>query len=136
MTGNADAVIVGRVVAISGTGTDATSYQGVPYTEFSVSVVQWVKGNGPSSIVIKQTGGTDAAGATWSVEGDPLLQVGEQDVFFLHEFAPGDYFIVGGPTGRFPISGGTVSPMPEGIARDGLPESLGTFTQRVQADIA
>ena len=109
----------------------------MPYTEFSVSVIEWVKGSGTSSIVIKQTGGTDASGALWTLDDDPLLQLGEEDVLFLHEFSAGQYFIVGGPTGRYPVSsGGEVTAMPGGIARDGLPQALGSFIQRVQKDSA
>lgn len=136
MAQEADAVVIGRVVGIAGSGTDPTSVKPIPYTEFTFAVTQWLKNSGPSSITLKQTGGTDASGDVWTVDGDPLLQVGEQDVLFLQQFAAGEYFIVGGPTGRYNVSNGQVSPMPEGIARDGLPETVQAFIQRVQADAA
>jgi len=50
------------------------------------------------------------------VEDDPLFRVGETMVLFLREYAPGPFYVIGGPTGRFEVIHGTVvSCQPESV---------------------
>ena len=119
MAANSDAVALVTIKSVAGTGVDKDLGDGAPYTLFTASVERWLKGTGGSEITIKQTGGDNV-----QVEDDPLLQVGESAVLFLHQFADGQYFIVGGPTGRFHLDGqNNLVPMPDGILKDTGPLS-------------
>jgi hypothetical protein len=69
-----------------------------------------------SKIVIHQEGGL-VNGVLYQTDDDPLLQVGEETILFLHQYAPGQYFVQGGPSGRFKVNNGTVTP----ISSDGMP---------------
>ena len=132
-------IVEGSVAGVAGRGLQAGASpadQPYPYTDFDITVTRWLKGSGASSIVIHQIGGTGADGSQWLVDGDPLLSVGSENVFFLHLYAPGKYFIVAGPTGRFPVINGEVTAMSQGTARDGVPESVPAFVQRVKALVA
>lgn len=133
MASHSDAIVVADVRAIAATGSDPTSDgQGIPFTDFTVQVENWIAPkSGPASILIHQTGVQNSS-MNYETSDDPLLTPGEHDVLFLHQYAPGRYFIMGGPTGRFRIApDGTVSALSHGIARDGLPESVGAFSARV-----
>jgi hypothetical protein len=49
-----------------------------------------------------------------------LFRVGESSIRFLYEYAPDKYFAIGGPTGRFNVVDGEVSPVSdEGVAFSG-----------------
>lgn len=129
MTSAADAVVLGTV----GQAEATTVKGGIPYTDYSFAVEQWLKGSPAiaSQILIHQTGGT-ASGVTMEVGDDPLLVVGEKDVLYLRQYAPGKYLILGGPTGRNQVVNGQVTPMSHGIARDGLPSGIGEFSARIR----
>lgn len=114
MAANSDAVAQITIKSVAGTGVDKDLGDGAPYTLFTAKVERWMKGTGDTQITIKQTGS-----ASVQVEDDPLLEVGEVAVVFLHEFADGRYFIVGGPTGRFHLDvHDNLVPLPGGILRD------------------
>lgn len=57
-------------------------------------------------------------------------------MLFLKEYAPGKYFIAGGPTGRFNVSStGQLTAFPGSIiAKADVPTDVSSFTTRV-ADI-
>ncbi len=59
---------------------------------------------------IHQTGGLTPLGATYMPFSDPLMQVGDVLILFLHQFnwAPDEYYIARGPQGRFVVQGGRV----------------------------
>ncbi|MBO1413520.1 hypothetical protein [Streptomyces sp. FH025] len=63
-----------------------------------------------SAITVHQTGGV-VDGAVHQVKDDPLFTVSETCVLFLEEYEPGSYMVVGGPTGRFEVKGGAVTPV-------------------------
>jgi hypothetical protein len=128
MVAAADAVVVGTVEKAIAT----TSSGGIPFTDFNFSVDQWLKGSASAGteILIHHTGGA-STGATTEADGDPLLVPGESDVLYLHEYEPGKYFILGGPTGRNPVINGKVTAMAQGAARDGLPADVAAFTSRI-----
>src|SRR5487761_1710802 len=70
-----------------------------------------------------QTGGT-VNGHVAQIADDPLFKVGERVVLFLHEYSPGRYFVVGGPSGRFELQAdGTVRPFnDEGVRMTAMSE--------------
>jgi len=67
------------------------------------------------NITVHQTGGS-VNSELLQLDDDPLFHVNEQAVLFLHEYALGQYYVVGGPTGRFGIQAGYVRPTaPDGV---------------------
>lgn len=132
MVKNSDAIVSGTVGAASPTVVQ----DNVPYTDFAFHVTTWIKSNDgqPSNISIHQTGGT-ADGAMQIVDDDPLLVTGTAYVLFLHEYAPGNYFIVGGPTGRLNVSSTGQLTVFKGsiIAKTDVPVDVSSFTTRVAA---
>jgi hypothetical protein len=63
-----------------------------------------------STITIHQTGGR-LGNTLHQVCDDPLFRVGEEAILFLHQFSPGQYFVMGGPSGRFEVRKGLVQPV-------------------------
>ncbi len=72
---------------------------------------------------------------TFVFEEDPLMVVGEQDVFFLKQAADGSYYVVGGPQGRFQVRDGRAAPVAPGspLGRTYPGEPLEDFLARVRA---
>lgn len=110
---------------------------GVPYTDFGFTVQRILLGPRSGSLVavggtveIHQTGAASSDVIT-DVDDDPLFRVGDQAVLFLHEYSPGKYFVIGGPTGRFSIVNGAVKP----INDQGVPFSgdLASFVSALNA---
>ncbi len=131
---HADVIVVGRVTGIAATGVDTFTgtAQGVPYTDYDVLVTRWVAGTEASRTVRVHQSGVRHGANTEGIRDDPLLTVGEQDVLFLHRYMTGRYNILGGPTGRFPVKANVVTALSGGIARDGVPQSLATFSTRAR----
>ncbi len=59
-----------------------------------------------SSLTIHQ-GGSEGC----QVSDDPLFQIGDEAILFLHQFSPGHYYVIGGPSGRFVVRDGLVQPI-------------------------
>ncbi|WP_133259956.1 hypothetical protein [Streptacidiphilus pinicola] len=105
---------------ITGVQSTATTDDGIPFTDFAftVSTILFDPGHRGSvgrTITLHQTGGT-VNGRQWQAADDAAFRVGEQLVLFLREPRPGLFMVVGGPTGRFEISNGTLTP----AANDGV----------------
>ncbi len=87
----------------------------------------------PATVSFIETGGT-YQGVTYEIDEDPLLQVGDRALMFFTEYSPGKYRVTGGPSGRFSVKGGVVTP----IAQNGVMVSAGTsessFVSSVQSD--
>jgi hypothetical protein len=141
MTTHATVVVEGTVTGVSGHGQlDNTGNNlpggnppAVPYTDFSFGVTSVLKGSSPASITLRQTGGTAADGALAVVDDDPLLTPGQRAILFLRKFGPDQYFIMGGPAGRFPVDpSGRVTEMPGGSVIS-PPTSAAAFTRAVRA---
>lgn len=103
-------VIEGNIVAVASATLDTAT--NIPYTDFTVSIAKVVYDpqghvHGAAAIV-HQTGGI-VNDTLHQIDDDPLFQVGEHVVLFLHEYDPGKYYVVGGPTGRFEVRSGVVS---------------------------
>jgi len=112
-----DAVVSGKVSKAH--ATVRSGKPGYPTTdyEFTVSKVVWNSSGTDitSPVLLHQTGGV-LDGTQYAVDDDPNFTIGEQDVLFLHEYTSGHFYVVGGPTGRFRVTDGMVSPMnDEGI---------------------
>lgn len=122
---NADAIAIGQVSAIVGTTVDTS---GIPYTDFSYVAEAWLKGGAEETILIHQTGGQNESGTTVESDDDPLLAVGEQSLVFLKQYAPGQYFIMGGPTGRLLEANGLFTQLPGASKLPGLPAPVGAVT--------
>jgi hypothetical protein len=133
---HSDAVVRGAVDQVAGTGYDSTSIpnsKGVPFTEFSFKVTDWIRGTGPDTIVLHQSGGPAEDGSTFELDDDPLFRVGESDVLFLKESPSGSYYVVAGPTGRFLVSDKTARAMPHGQVQQDFPEPVGDLIRQIQA---
>lgn len=73
-------IFVGRVVAVAGNEGIPTSGPGnvtIPRTQFSVSVLENVKGELSGTVTVNQMGGADDGGINVELEGDTLLEVGK-----------------------------------------------------------
>jgi hypothetical protein len=105
----------GKEQPLSGTvGTDLKQ-AGLLHTDFTVEVVDSVRGSLKKGerITVTQLGGTEDNGAVINTEHDALMQVGAQEVMFLKKDAQsGKFFTTGGGQGRFTVqSNGTLSPV-------------------------
>jgi hypothetical protein len=126
-----DLAVVGAIVGINSVKEDPP---GIPSTlfVFRVSQVLWNPHHLTSlaTVLVNQTGGI-VNNRRCTVSDDPLFQVGEQAVLFLHQYSSGHYFVNGGPSGRFSLQRGMVKPINnEGIQFAALP--LAAFITKVQ----
>lgn len=128
---DSDIAVAGSITGIANQTVD----QNIPYTDFTFQVSQTIVDPKHlvtgSTITIHQTGGV-LNKQQFEVKDDPLFHVGEQAVLFLHEYSPGKYFVVGGPTGRFAVLNGLVNAMsPQGVQlAKPVPEA--TFATQIQ----
>jgi hypothetical protein len=129
----ADLVVQGTVTQVQQTvsSTDGTP----PSTDFLFTVSKVLQDPAHrlhgTTLTLHQTG--ELVGNTlYQVDDDPLFQTGEQSILFLHEYQPGFYFVIGGPSGRFVIQKGTVKPInAEGVPYGG--GSLNSFLTQVHS---
>ncbi len=130
----ADIVVVGTFV---GNGTTVTSDKepGIVLTDFPFAVDAVITDPqrrvqaGP--ITVRQTGGI--VGTTrYAVEGDPLFQPAERAVLFLHEYSPGHYYVIGGPSGRFLVQAGVVLPVAQDGVKFAAPPSEAAFIDAIR----
>lgn len=85
----------------------------------NVSKVLWVKDTDhsvPERLTLRQTGGI-LDGVLYELDDDPLFRAQDEVIVFLKEYEPGEYKIVGGPTGRFSVVNGTVRSIVENGVR-------------------
>ena len=104
LVGFATNVFVGRVVEKVGAEGAPLSGPGgevVPRTQFSVAVLKDIKGDLGGEVTVSQTGGYDnAKGRGVRVEGDPLLESGQQRLFVTsYDEREGWHTIVAQPYG-------------------------------------
>ncbi|WP_163544782.1 hypothetical protein [Occultella kanbiaonis] len=114
MVAAADAVVQVRVTGVADTGLIDSDVNSVPYTDFSARAFRILTGRTDEDITIRQTGG-ELACDHYVISGDPMLQPEAEYVVFLTEFAPGQYRINGGPTGRLMLDGERLSQLPDSI---------------------
>lgn len=98
LVGFATHVFVGRVIGKVGAEGAALSGRGdevVPRTQFSVAVLKNIKGDLGGEVTVSQTGGYDEPeGRTVRVEGDPLLQTGQQRLFVTSYDEQEDWYTI------------------------------------------
>ena len=124
---SADAVVVASVG-----GQSSTVKDGIPFTDHNLKVRAWLKGGSSTgSATVHQTGGT-VDGALMQDDRDPLLQEGQTGIYFLRQYAPGKFFIIGGADGRFEITAGnSVSALASSNVKD-VSGSLSDLVSRTQ----
>lgn len=113
-----DLAVQGTFTAVQATQGDAPSAgPSTPLmTDFSFTISKvlldphHVLGGSSSSITIRQAGGQIGA-TVHQVCGDPLFRVDETAILFLHHSDAGQYFVMGGPSGRFVVHDGLVQPV-------------------------
>jgi hypothetical protein len=80
------------------------------HTNYSFNVISLLKGEVSADIIyVHQTGGT-LGNLTLILREDPPMNVGDELILFLHHFKsmendPNDYYVEGGPQGRFIVDG-------------------------------
>lgn len=124
---HADLAVLGRFTKVISSTHDS---KGVPFTDFAFrvdSVVNNPRGRqvaAGSTLTIHQTGG-QFDNVLFQIPEDPLFKVNENAALFLVEYKPGMYRVVGGPTGRFKVTGGRIAPATrEGLAYSGSSDSF------------
>lgn len=110
LTGSSDLVVKGTIV-------DSISYEyklseptftPLLLTNYTFKIEQVIKGDLDRDLItIKMTGGT-LNGRTVVFRGDPLMKKGDTVILFLRKYTPDNYYILGGPQGRFVIQKGKV----------------------------
>lgn len=129
---DADLVVSGQI-----TSEQSAINESPPATDFTfvvdklISIRHGESIQAGSRITVHQTGGV-VNGQTFVVRDDPRFQMKEKDILFLHQYAAGKYFVLGGPSGRFQIgTDGLVRPVnDEGVALAPTPEAA--FERQVQ----
>lgn len=128
-----DVAVAGSIAGIAG----QTANGQIPFTDFTFAIQQVIydphqMATG-KTLLIHQTGGI-VNGQTVSISDDPLFKVGEHDVLFLHQYSPGHFFVEGGPSGRFVVRNGLVSPISgEGVKLSGSVTEADFIAQIQQA---
>jgi hypothetical protein len=108
LVGFATNVFVGRVVGEVGAEGAPVSGPGdrvIPRTQFSVAVLENVKGDLSGKVKVSQTGGYDeSVGRVVRIQGDPLLKPGQEYLFATsYDQEEGWYTIAAQPFGTVPI---------------------------------
>lgn len=107
---------------------------GLVYSMVTITVnhVLWShqKKTFPRTITIQQTGG-EVDNVTYVTDDDPLFKMNEQVILFLQEFQPGQFRVSGGPSGRFIVKNGIVTP----VAPDAVKLSANTNETQFSADL-
>ncbi|BCW83324.1 MAG: hypothetical protein J0I04_00990 [Paenarthrobacter ureafaciens] len=119
-------------IAVEGSFTriiDESSIKTVPITDFEFTVDK-VLHDPPGSLkegtrlTVRQTGGY-VDGVLHQISDDPLFKISESAVLFLKEPEPGLFYVVGGPSGRFEVINGKVTPFDvQGTKVDGTLEDF------------
>lgn len=73
------------------------------FTDYKIQVTQVIKGDiKEKEVIVRQTGGT-YVGVKQEISDDPLMQKGTTMILFLKEFDYNQYYITGGPQGRYEV---------------------------------
>ncbi|AJT40356.1 matrixin family metalloprotease [Psychromicrobium lacuslunae] len=124
----ADAVVLATV------GSKSESIKnGIPFTDHQLKVLRWLKGgSADGTATIHQTGGT-VNGELIQDELEPLLQQGQTGIYFLHQYAPGKFFIIGGADGRFNVAINAGTATATSAKLKGVSNSLASVISQTQA---
>ncbi|UKA63037.1 hypothetical protein [Arthrobacter sp. FW306-04-A] len=114
-------------LAVQGTFTRIiaqSSIKTIPVTDFEFTVDKVLHDPGHlvtagAKLTVRQAGGT-VDGVLHQIADDPLFKISENAVLFLKQPEPGLFYVVGGPSGRFEVANGKVSPFaPDGAKFSG-----------------
>lgn len=121
----ADAVVLASIGSKSSSVKD-----GIPFTDHVLNVKTWLKGGSiTGTAMVHQTGGL-VNGVKLEDDRDPLLTEGQTGIYFLHQYAPGKFFVIGGADGRFNINGtSNVAPLASSNVKGVTSSLLGLITQ-------
>lgn len=119
-------------LAVEGSFTriiDESKIKTVPITDFEFTVDEVI--HDPAGtlkegtrITVRQTGGS-VDGVLHQISDDPLFKISENAVLFLKEPEPGLFYVIGGPSGRFEVINGRVTPFDaEGTKFEGTLEDF------------
>jgi hypothetical protein len=108
LVGSATNVFVGRVIGkveAEGAPLSGPGDRVMPRTQFSVVVLENIKGDLGGKVTVSQTGGYDkSVGREVRIEGDPLLKPGQELLFVTnYNREEGWYTIAAQPFGTVPI---------------------------------
>jgi hypothetical protein len=78
-----------------------------------------------------QTGGV-VGNNLYQIRDDPLFHQGEMLLLFLHQSDKGLYHVIGGPSGRFEITNGMVSPITDMGVKFSGPLPVADFITQIQ----
>jgi hypothetical protein len=102
-----DAIVHGTITAAQpNIKPSLDGYFHPPSTNYSFKVIRLLKGEvSADTIYVHQDSGT-FGNLTFVLREDPLMNVGDELILFLHHFKsrendPNDYYVEGGPQGRF-----------------------------------
>jgi hypothetical protein len=102
------------------------SIKTIPVTDFEFTVETVLNDPGHlvtsgAKLTVRQTGGI-VDGVLHQTADDPLFKISENAVLFLKQPEPGLFYVAGGPTGRFEVVNGKVTPLaPDGVKFTGSP---------------
>ena len=96
---NADAIVVGKFKTVRSVWYEE---KGKIYTYLTVDVSETLKGEGRTSLTIRQLGGT-VGKLVMKVTGTPTLAPEEEAVLFLHKTQAGEHLIYGLSQGMFRV---------------------------------
>lgn len=105
-----------KILSTQGQFAPANGQDALLSTDFSFAVSKVLldphhtPGKVSTNLTIRQSGGR-LGGTLHQVCDDPLFQTGEGTILFLHQFQPGHYSVMGGPSGRFEMRAGLVQPV-------------------------
>lgn len=108
----ADVVVEVRISGVKGIGSSTSAIGGqMPYVDFEADALNVLYGDLSSEQIIIRQGGDPEGKMVF--QDDPLMEPEDTYILFLTEYAPGEYRINGGPSGRLVINNGTdVSTLP------------------------
>ena len=101
---DSDIIIKGYVIS-SENILDLLGKLGTPmaFTDYKIEVAQVIKGDiKEKEVIVRQTGGT-YIGVKQEISDDPLMQKDTTMILFLKEFDYNQYYITGGPQGRYEV---------------------------------
>jgi hypothetical protein len=127
-----DLAVVGSITGISRVITDSKGIVSTLFI-FSSNRVVWNPHHlaQHATFIINQTGGI-VHNVLYEIGDDPLFQVGEQAVLFLHQYKPGYFYVQGGPSGRFTIQNGMVKPINDEGVVFSTSLSVANFLTKIQ----
>jgi hypothetical protein len=107
---NADLVVAGTIVGVS----KLTGDPPLVFTQFIFQITRTIWNPkhlaASNQVIVNQTGGI-VGNDLYEIRDGPLFQQGEAMILFLRQYEPGLFSVIGGPSGRFELHNGMVTPI-------------------------